>query len=155
MNAEGRAKGLLLLLALGWGTVACVPPAVRPVPDPPVAPAPVGPVTGVVRYPELEAAQVKNIHLYRGKPLCQACHVPDSERLRAGPVGSCVHCHQVPHSPGHEAGTLLVRKHQVALPLVAGRVVCHTCHDPHDVKRERFGLRKNLNALCLDCHPGH
>jgi predicted CXXCH cytochrome family protein len=41
------------------------------------------------------------------------------------------------------------------LPLEpGGRVVCHTCHDPHDVK-SRGGLRKTFNELCLSCHRKH
>ena len=50
-------------------------------------------------------------------------------------------------------GTSIDRK--IALPLVGGKVVCHTCHDPHDTRRERYGLWKELNALCRDCHKRH
>lgn len=143
-----RANGLLLAL----GLTACVTVASRTAPAP-VAPAPPVPVPGFVRYPEMEAAHVKNIHDYRGKPVCQVCHVMDSERLLEG--AGCERCHRVPHSKGHEVGTPLVRKDPVGLPLVKGLVACHTCHDPHDVKRERYGLRKNLNALCRDCHRNY
>jgi predicted CXXCH cytochrome family protein len=42
------------------------------------------------------------------------------------------------------------------LPLLAGgKVACHTCHDPHDLTRNRAGLRFAFTDLCLRCHPGH
>ena len=149
MKSGNRTRGLLLL---GLGVTACVTATSRPAPVLRPAPPP-APPAGFVRYPEVEAAHVTNPHLYRGKPLCQACHVMDSERLLEG--HGCEGCHKTPHSKGHDVGTPLVRKAPVALPLVDGKVACHTCHDPHDIKRERFGLRKELNALCRDCHRGH
>lgn len=138
-----RTQGLVLAL----GVTACVTATARPAPLPRPAAAP----AGFVRYPAVEAAHVKNIHAYRGKPVCQACHVLDSERLLDGPA--CGGCHQTPHSRGHDVGTPIADK--ISLPLVEGKVACHTCHDPHDTKRERFGLWKELNALCRDCHRRH
>jgi predicted CXXCH cytochrome family protein len=42
------------------------------------------------------------------------------------------------------------------LPLgEGGRIVCHTCHDPHDVKAHRKGLRLDYQPLCDQCHAGH
>ena len=112
-------------------------------------------VEGWVSYPQVEVAALKNIHAYRGKPVCQACHVPNSPVVLKGPGAACERCHQAEHTRGHEVGTVLQRKFPVKLPLVDGKVVCHTCHDPHDIKRERYGLRKKLQLLCLDCHPGY
>jgi predicted CXXCH cytochrome family protein len=133
-----RAAAALLGIALG--VTACASAAARPL---------------FVRYPEVEAAHVKNIHLYQGRPLCQACHEDGLPRLLAGPVGTCLRCHQVSHTPGHETGRLLERTEKVGLPLPDGRVVCHTCHDPHDLAREPSGLRLPSKALCLECHRGY
>lgn len=110
---------------------------------------------GWVTYPKAEAAQVKDPHSYRGQPLCQACHLGERPALLAGPVGTCQHCHPARHTPGHEAGTPLPAARVGGLPLVEGRLVCHTCHDAHDVKRHRFGLRLPLTQLCRSCHPKH
>lgn len=112
-------------------------------------------VKGFVRYPADELRQVKNPHSFRGKPACQLCHVDGSKALLHGPVDTCLHCHQARHTPGHEVGTLLAGRDVGGLPLPEGRIVCHTCHDPHDVKREPNGLRQRVNDLCLSCHKGH
>ncbi len=108
-----------------------------------------------VRYPELEAAHVKNAHAFRGQPVCQACHRGESEALLDGPVRTCTRCHQARHTPGHESGTPMDPLRSGGLPLADGRVACHTCHDSHDVKKHRFGLRLPLRQVCLSCHPGH
>ena len=31
-------------------------------------------------------------------------------------------------------------------------MACHSCHDPHDLKRNRAGLRLGFTELCLRCH---
>ena len=108
-----------------------------------------------VRYPDAEAAAVKNPHEYKGKPLCQACHQGENAQLRDTPVKTCGRCHSVGHDMSHPLDTVLARREKIDLPLPDGRIVCHTCHDPHDLKRERYGLRMPLNALCLSCHKGH
>lgn len=109
-----------------------------------------------VRYSDAEAAQVKDVHSYKGQPLCQGCHAGDTAALIAGPVHTCERCHaKARHTPGHESGTKLDVKRVGGLPLPGGVVVCHTCHDAHDVKKHRHGLRMPVNAVCLSCHPRH
>jgi predicted CXXCH cytochrome family protein len=42
------------------------------------------------------------------------------------------------------------------LPLMPGGfVACHTCHDPHDMKASRAGLRVPFSELCVECHARH
>jgi predicted CXXCH cytochrome family protein len=97
--------------------------------------------------PDAEVAGVKDVHRHRGKPLCQACHVP-AGGLTAAPDALCTRCHDV----GHRSHPVAVVAPAPGLPLLAGgRVACHTCHDPHDVVTNG-GLRKPFGELCVSCH---
>jgi predicted CXXCH cytochrome family protein len=105
-------------------------------------------------YPEAEVAGVKNPHDYLGKPLCQRCHEPSGGRLRQGPIELCNGCHAF-HASNHPLGVAMTRP-SGGLPLgEGGKVVCHTCHDPHALKAQRWGLRFAFNDLCLKCHAKH
>jgi predicted CXXCH cytochrome family protein len=105
-------------------------------------------------YPEAQVAAVRNPHDYQGKPLCQRCHLPGDGRLASGAISLCVSCHAFGHA-NHPVD--VVQKTPAGdLPLLAGgKVACHTCHDPHDLKRHRAGLRLGFSELCLRCHQGH
>lgn len=105
-----------------------------------------------VPYPEAEIAGERNPHLFRGKPLCQRCHRPGGELL-AEPVALCRRCHRPVHGNhpvGVPAGTVPAK-----LPLDGGKIVCHTCHDPHDIGTRASGLRIRAGEICLQCHVGH
>lgn len=143
------AAAAALLAACVTAPKAPLVPLVAPRPPPPSY------LDQWVSYPELEVLHVKNVHAYRGKPVCQACHQTKSAQLLKDPVATCSGCHQGQHTPGHESGSVLKRRFEVKLPLWDGKIACHTCHDSHDVKRELHGLRKSFNKLCLDCHPGY
>ncbi len=109
---------------------------------------------GWVSYPPAEVAKVRNVHDYNGKPVCQACHLERDSHIKADPVVLCSRCHTF----GHKSHPVNVTaKRPVAdLPLWANnQVVCHTCHDPHDVKRFKAGLRMAFTDLCTRCHAGH
>ena len=114
-----------------------------------------GGLKGFVRYEPEELARIPNVHGYRGAPACQACHVDGKAELLGGPIDTCRRCHPARHTPGHEAGSPAGKYAKVDLPFPGGVVVCHTCHDPHDVKRERHGLRLPVNELCRRCHSDH
>lgn len=105
-------------------------------------------------YPESQVAAVRNPHDYLGQPLCQRCHRPGDGALLTGAISLCVSCHAFGHS-NHPVDVV----QKVAprdLPLLeGGRVACHSCHDPHDLKRHRSGLRLGFSELCLRCHPAH
>ena len=101
------------------------------------------------QYPPEEVAGARNVHLFRGKPLCQGCHTP-AGALAAEPIALCTRCHGAMH-PSHPVN-MVQNTHPEGLPLLpGGRVACHTCHDPHLVATAR-GLRKPFNALCESCH---
>lgn len=43
-----------------------------------------------------------------------------------------------------------------ALPLQPdGRIICHTCHEPHDVNAHTFGFRAEYDQVCLECQKRH
>lgn len=101
-------------------------------------------------YPVAEIVGVKDPHDFRGKPLCQRCHLQDG-KLTADPNELCAGCHSFNH--GNHPVNVIERKPVKDLPLLAGgKVVCHTCHDPHQKQRV---LRKPFNELCTTCHRRH
>lgn len=104
--------------------------------------------------PLLDAAHVANPHDHEGKPLCQRCHLPGQAGVTGDPIALCTQCHD-PSFMKHPHG-IAAQVVPEKLPLEAGlRIVCHTCHDPHDVKAHRAGLRLDYGALCLQCHRRH
>ncbi|MHB8877673.1 MAG: cytochrome c3 family protein [Myxococcaceae bacterium] len=111
--------------------------------------------TAFLVYPDAEVAGVKSAHEYKGKPLCQACHLDESPKLKADEVMVCGRCHAVDHGGGHRPNSIIKNAAEVGLPLPGGRLVCHTCHDPHDLKRNKHGFREPIPGLCLHCHKGH
>ena len=104
-------------------------------------------------YAEAEVATVRNVHNYRGKPLCQACHVQNGD-LKVDPVALCSSCHRFDM---HNHPVNVVQKTRAeGVPLWEGKVACHSCHDPHDVTKNRKGLRvASADELCLRCHVRH
>jgi predicted CXXCH cytochrome family protein len=106
-------------------------------------------------YPETAIAGWKNPHAFRdAKPLCQACHAPDTGAVRGDAIALCTACHG---RGGHNHPVGVVQASGAeGLPLLEGRrIACHTCHDPHDVKKQRGGLRMPYNAMCVRCHTRH
>jgi predicted CXXCH cytochrome family protein len=104
--------------------------------------------------PDVEAAHVADPHSHQGRPLCQRCHVSGEERPAIDPITLCSQCHdaarmkhpwRVAQKGG--AGSLPLMEHE--------EIACHTCHDPHDVKRHPHGLRDTYTKLCLNCHVRH
>ncbi len=107
-----------------------------------------------VEYPPAEVAKVRNVHDYNGKPVCQACHLERDFHIKADPVVLCSRCHTFGHK--NHPVNVIAKKPVTDLPLWANnQVVCHTCHDPHDVKRNKAGLRMAFTPLCTRCHAGH
>jgi predicted CXXCH cytochrome family protein len=133
-----------LLATAGCATLfgAAAPPKVGSPPPPWVA------------WPEAEVATVKDAHDYRGQPVCQRCHTGKDGALQTEPIALCKGCHPQRHG-NHPVGVVHKPPAQ-DLPYGQGDViVCHTCHDPHDLKTRRKGLRLAFNDLCLRCHQQH
>ena len=108
-----------------------------------------------VSYPDAEVASIKNAHAYKGRPACPVCHLERDPRLKADPVVLCQRCHTFIHK-NHPVNVPVKRAVGKDLPLWAkDRVVCHTCHDPHDLNRFEDGLRMKFDELCMRCHDKH
>lgn len=107
-----------------------------------------------VVLPEAEVKGWVNAHDYKGAPLCQRCHAsPDGKLLEADEATLCYQCH-------HGAKMTHVGKIQKPPPKTlpyeeGGRIVCHTCHEAHDVKAQKYGFREPMMAACLECHERH
>lgn len=115
-----------------------------------VADAAAPPKTAFEVYPVAQIAGVKDPHEYRGKALCQRCHLADLQLTNA-PNALCAECHRFGH--GNHPVDVVQKAAAKGLPLLAGgRVACHTCHDPH---RKKSALRKPFNELCTSCHEAH
>lgn len=134
------------LAALLFALTACAATTVvhRP------APAPKQPWTV---YPDAEASAVKNAHDYKGAPLCQRCHASPDGKLRTKEPELCYECH---------AAAKMTHVGKVRNPAPAtlpvqegGRIICHTCHEPHDVKAQPYGFRAPYATVCLECHKRH
>jgi len=107
-----------------------------------------------VAYPEAEVAADKSAHNHQGRPLCQKCHDSPRGALRTDPLRTCTGCHAQRH--GNHPVDVVQKNPPRDLPFLAGgKLACHTCHDPHDMKAFRWGLRAEGNALCLKCHVRH
>jgi len=133
----------LLLAALGCGTVAGSrgPSAARPTP-------------AWIAYPEATVAAVKNPHNYLGSELCQKCHTGPEGGLRSDPVTLCKDCH--PQRHGNHPVEIVQKKPSPELPYgPGGKILCHTCHDQHDMRAQKKGLRARFNDLCMKCHLQH
>jgi len=104
-----------------------------------------------VPIPESEAATVRNPHDVDGRPLCQRCHKPGRGGLLSPPISLCVSCHAFGHH-NHPVDVVQAVKPEGVPLLEGGRVACHSCHDPHDLRRNRGGLRYPFSDLCVRCH---
>jgi predicted CXXCH cytochrome family protein len=128
-----------------FSLAACAPRIARR-PSPP-------PKAGWVVYPEAEVKDVKNAHEYKGAALCQRCHVSSGGGLRTKEPELCWECH---------VGTTMTHVGKIQSPPPrtlpyeeGGRIICHTCHDPHDVKSQKYGFRAQYSSVCLECHKRH
>jgi predicted CXXCH cytochrome family protein len=137
----------VLVLAAASLLAACAPGklARRPAPAPKQA---------WVVYPEAEVKRWGNAHDYKGAPLCQRCHASPSGKLVVEDEAAlCFQCH---HAEKMTHVGKIQRPPPKTLPYEeGGRIVCHTCHEIHDVKAQKYGFRGPMMAACLECHQRH
>jgi predicted CXXCH cytochrome family protein len=120
---------------------------------PMTAPPAGGPTRAWVAWPDAEVSGASNAHEFKGAPLCQRCHVSADGRLRTKEPDLCYECHAAAKMT--HVG-MVQRPPPKTLPLAeGGAIICHTCHDPHDVKAHKYGFRTEFTALCLECHKRH
>lgn len=122
------------LLVLAFFAAACAA-----APPPPVAPP----------------ARSPRVDVHADPSACGACHPSGrGPKLWLDPVAQCVQCHPI-RQGDHPVGGI-VAEPRPDLPLdPSGRVVCHSCHEKHEVHRTRGGLLRPFNDLCVQCHRGH
>lgn len=140
-----RRTSLALALAVAL-VAACSAPKLARRPGP-------APKAAWVVYPEAEVKDVKDAHAYKGAALCQRCHASPDGKLRTKEPELCFECHA-------DAKMTHVGKIQKPPPATlpyeeGGRIICHTCHEPHDVKANRHGFRGEFTSVCLECHVRH
>jgi len=78
----------------------------------------------------------------------------------ADPDLLCLRCHDQNNTDGtvHHSGVMgreVEEGHlQAQLPLFNNRVICATCHNPHQLDASGMRLRASLQGseLCLGCH---
>lgn len=104
--------------------------------------------------------QATNPHNYVVKAYCKVCHTARPPELNFDPVTTCTKCHPanvgnhpVPRHPiGKKARIYVPGK----LPLTEdGKIVCYTCHDPHNKSGFSKMLRVDYFGLCVSCHVGY
>lgn len=115
----------------------------------------------VILFALVRAADAQtNPHSGDRQDTCPACHFVVGERVvidrtlaPADPISTCTACH--PQVPGrdHPAGVPVRTLVPTNLPLGGGgKLVCSTCHDPHNETKYPGLLRMEFNALCAACH---
>jgi predicted CXXCH cytochrome family protein len=87
-----------------------------------------------------ETPELVNPHNFVVKKYCGSCHAESPPELSFDAVTTCTKCH--PANIGNH-------------PVSRGRLVCHTCHDPHNKSVHRRMLRVDYFGLCASCHKGY
>ena len=107
-------------------------------------------------------AEVKypNPHDKSNKQTCKVCHEPETMKLRQDPLSTCLRCHEGNRDghpvARHPVGQQTKIKFPKALPSAPGnKLVCYTCHEPHNSSGNPRLLRINFDALCASCHVGY
>ncbi|MBE9531470.1 MAG: cytochrome c3 family protein, partial [Proteobacteria bacterium] len=101
-----------------------------------------------------------NPHFSHGKGKCQVCHTASPPKLLEEHIQTCVNCHSgniENHTvTRHPIGISVKIKIPTPLPLARNeRIVCSTCHDPHDDQGFSSMLRVQYHNLCVQCHRGY
>ena len=109
---------------------------------------------------ENEGRVSDNPHDYNDRSNCSVCHKEEPPALNLDPIATCTKCH-----PGN-VGNHPVSRHPLGqtpkinvpsfLPLSKdGKIVCFTCHDPHNKSKSADLLRVDFTKLCASCHAGY
>lgn len=107
-----------------------------------------------------EGRGIVDPHNYLVRKNCVLCHTSKPPELSFDPVTTCTKCHST------NVGDHPVVRHPIGLapktdvpkfmPLSPdGRLVCYTCHDPHNKSPNPKMLRVAYLKLCSACHPGY
>lgn len=101
-----------------------------------------------------------NPHLKGGEGFCFDCHTPRPPELVYDHVDTCTNCHigNIENHPvtRHPIDVEVRINTPSPLPLTKeNRLVCSTCHDPHDEHGFIKMLRVPYHQLCIQCHRGY
>lgn len=91
---------------------------------------------------------------------CHKIHNADSPNLIIGLDDNCMQCHnkdgiaktKMIGENSHPVNRVPKFKIKKEYKLKDGKIVCVTCHNPHDKGYDGKFLRKNKLGLCTDCH---
>lgn len=109
---------------------------------------------------EEQAEETVNPHNFVVEAYCKYCHTERPPELSHDPVTTCTKCHManVGNHPvaNHPVGETAEIHVPASLPLTGdGRMVCYTCHDPHNTSEHPKMLRVSYFKLCVSCHAGY
>lgn len=109
---------------------------------------------------EEEGVVSANPHDFNAEDLCSVCHRGEPPALNLDPVATCTKCH-----PGNVANHPVARHPLGKMPGISvpaylplsqnGKMVCFTCHDPHNRSGIENMLRVRFQKLCASCHAGY
>lgn len=107
-----------------------------------------------------EEPELVNPHNFMVRDYCKICHGTDTSKLSFDPVTTCTRCHEgnVANHPvsRHPIGKATKIYIPGSLPLTKdGRMVCYTCHEPHNKSQYQKMLRIPYFKLCATCHAGY
>jgi len=137
------AKKVPLMLAVFWFAFAallCAPAVAAP--------------------PETEGIVRASPHDFGNKSNCAVCHQDEPPALTLDPMATCTKCHHNNMSNHPVSRHPLGIKPRISVPAFLpltqdGKMVCYTCHDPHNKSGIDNMLRVNFIRLCASCHAGY
>lgn len=99
-------------------------------------------------------------HEFGSQHYCSVCHKGEPPALTMDPMATCTKCHHgnVTNHPvsRHPLGVTPKMSVPAYLPLSTdGKMVCFTCHDPHNKSGLNKMLRVTFIKLCASCHAGY
>ncbi len=107
-----------------------------------------------------EEKKTVNPHNFTVRQYCPYCHTAELPKLSFDPVTTCTKCHMgnIDNHPvtQHPIGKEPRINIPANFPLTKdGKIVCSTCHDPHNRRGLPKMLRVEYDKLCASCHVGY
>lgn len=108
---------------------------------------------------EDEAGKI-NPHVFGSLQGCSYCHTDDIPNLSFDPVSTCTKCHEGNIGNHPVARHPIGKKTRIPIPALLpvtdeDKMVCYTCHEPHNRTRHEKMLRMSYHSLCAVCHQGY
>lgn len=118
------------------------------------------PVATPAAAEEIEGLVRSSPHDFGASHYCAVCHQGEPPALNLDPMATCTKCHHgnMGNHPvsRHPLGMTPRMSVPAYLPLSKeGKMVCFTCHDPHNKSGIDKMLRVTFKKLCASCHAGY